>query len=360
MSQSESVPPVAAAWIAPADEIDRGNLLGAAVVIAQRRGRGISDVVEGRDNGETAFAAARRTGMLIVPSPGDVLPGTTAIVELLDRAWSEGWRLLTASFGLDSSTDAARRLRDWAVAQDAVAAEHLEHPLPPRALRSRVADGDEWAFRRAGLLHARAYLDAAGEAARRPGLRVLDWGAGCGRMSAHLRTLLPDAHLTAADVDAEAIGWIAGALRVDATAVLPLSPPSTLPGGTFDLIVGHSVLTHLDAETQTGWVAELHRLLAPGGTAVVSVNGPTAWAWHLEHPLADLGTTLLGQWEADGEAFWTEDGWEAQHHAGYHTSFTTEAVLRRRWSASIEVVRIIEAGARPTQDLVVLRRPADG
>ncbi|MFH1886796.1 MAG: class I SAM-dependent methyltransferase [Pseudomonadota bacterium] len=123
-----------------------------------------------------------------------------------------------------------------------------------------------------------------------PGSRVLDVGCGTGRHSWEAAKL-PGVHVTAADRDPERLarargmfvlmymegqwgGGPVGLVCVDAAA-LPF------PGGHFDLVICSEVLEHLPDDRAA--VAELARVLKPGGVLAVSVprSLPERLCWKL-------------------------------------------------------------------------------
>ena len=347
----------AATWIAPADEVDRGNLLGAAGVTAGREARELTAIVEGADRAGAALAAARETGLLIVPESGPVLPDAGHELALLRQARADGWRLLLLSLGADSAAPSGE-LAENLLSRLAVTPEPPgTQPVPPDALRHRVAAGGEDTFFRSGLMHVECFEACLAQAGvtLAESSDLLDWGAGCGRMTIHLAAKAPEARVTAADTDAEAIAWIAEELPVHAAEALPVLPPSTLETDAFDLVVGHSVFSHLGVEAEDRWLAELARITRPGGHVAVSFNGPVALRWHLDHPLVNLPATVEEDMARDGMAIWDEDGWEEVFYDGYHTSFHRHDYVREHWSQWFEVVAIHEAAALPTQDIAVLR-----
>jgi SAM-dependent methyltransferase len=346
-----------AAWIDPTDETDRGNLLGAAVVAAQREARELSVIVEGADQAGTALASASETGLLIVPESGRVLPDAAHELTLLRRARTEGWRLLLLSLGADSTAPSGDMIERLLAQLAATPGPTGQQPMPPTALRHRVAPGGEDMFFRSGLMHVECFeacLAPAGVSLA-DSADLLDWGAGCGRMTAHLAARAPSARVTAADTDAEATAWIAEHLGVHATQVLPLVPPTALDPDAFDLIVGHSVFSHLSVDAQDRWLEELARIVRPGAHVAVSFNGPVALRWHLDHPLVDLPASVEADVERDGVALWRGEGWEGEFYDGYHTTFHRHDYVREHWSQWLEVLAIHEVAALPTQDIAVLR-----
>jgi SAM-dependent methyltransferase len=347
----------AATWIAPTDETDRGNLLGAAGVAAQRQVRELTTIVEGADQTDRALAAARETGLLILPESDQVLPDATHELALLQRARAEGWRLLLLSLGADSSSQSGDLAVHLLTRLAATPGPSEPRPVPPTALRHRVAVGSEATFFHSGLMHVECFEGCLAQAGvwLTDSAGLLDWGAGCGRMTIHLAAKAPNAHVTAADTDAEAIAWVGEHLGVYAAQALPLLPPTTLDTDAFDLVVGHSVFSHLGVEAQDRWLEELARITQPGGHIAVSFNGPVALRWHLEHPLAEVPASIETEVARDGVGIWRGDGWEDEFYEGYHTTFHSHDYLREHWSRWVEVVAISEAAAVPTQDIAVLR-----
>jgi len=142
---------------------------------------------------------------------------------------------------------------------------------------------------------------------------------------------------------------------VHAAEALPLLPPTTLAPDSFDVIVGHSVFSHLSVEAQDRWLEELARLARPGGHVAVSFNGPVALRWHLEHPLVEVPASIEVDVKRDGIAVWRGDGWEDEFYEGYHTTFHGHDYVREHWSRWFEVIAVHEAAALATQDIAVLR-----
>jgi SAM-dependent methyltransferase len=347
----------AATWIAPTDETDRDNLLAAAIVAAQREGKELTVIVEGADEADTALAFARETGLLILSESDQVLPDSADELALLQRGRAEGWRLLLLSLGADSTAQSGDLTERLLARLAATPGPAEPRPVPPAALRHRVAAGTEATFFRWGLLHVECFEACLAQAgvSLADNADLLEWGAGCGRMTIHLTAKAPNARVTAADTDAEAIAWIAEELPVHAAHPLPLLPPTPFAPDAFDLVIGHSVFSHLDVDAQDRWLEELARVTRPGGHIAVSFNGPVALRWHLEHPLVDVPASVEADVARDGVAVWRGDGWEAEFYDGYHTTFHSHDYVRERWSRWVEVVDIHEAAALPTQDVAVLR-----
>ena len=349
----------AAAWIAPPDDATRGDLLGAANVAARRAGREVTVTVGGLDRAEEAIAAARDTGLLILPEADQVLADGEDVAALLRRARAEGWRLMLLSLGADSDGESGDLVERTLTRLAALPGPSGPRPVPPDALRRRVAVGSDETVFRSGQMHFEAYegcLARAGVALADCDA-ILDWGAGCGRLTTRLAAAAPQASITAADTDAEAIAWVGENLEVDAARALPLSPPTALATDAFDLVVGHSVFSHLETPAQDLWLEELARVTRPGGHLAVSIHGPVALRWHVNHPLVDVPPSVADEVARMGIGIWRGDGWDEEFYEGYHTTFHSHDYVREHWSRWLEVLEIHEAAALPHQDIVVLRSP---
>jgi SAM-dependent methyltransferase len=97
---------------------------------------------------------------------------------------------------------------------------------------------------------------------------VLDWGCGCGRISRHLPRHT-DARIVGRDIDPVTVAWSAANLPGD-FRLSGLAPPLDLGDGSVDVILAQSVFTHLGEAAQRAWLAELARVLAPGGLLLLS------------------------------------------------------------------------------------------
>ena len=132
------------------------------------------------------------------------------------------------------------------------------------------------AFRLSGLKAYTDLWDALRQHAPDPaGLRILDWGCGCGRITRYLAAA-GVLELRGCDIDAEAIAWCRRNLEGTFSVNAP-EPPLPYADGELDVVVASSVFTHLARGHQEMWLRELQRILAPGGLLLASVSGETAF-----------------------------------------------------------------------------------
>jgi len=154
-------------------------------------------------------------------------------------------------------------------------------PFPPPELMWRVSgNADPAVFHAVGRQAAADFVRAIDAASHggRPAA-ILDWGCGSGRVTHHLVQHLPGTLITGCDIDATAISWCRNrfkGLRFECHSTLPPLPFAT---ASFDVVLGSSVLTHLDAAHQAAWIREIHRVLKPQGRLIASTHGGFAAAF---------------------------------------------------------------------------------
>ncbi|MFC6093428.1 class I SAM-dependent methyltransferase [Saccharothrix lopnurensis] len=130
-----------------------------------------------------------------------------------------------------------------------------------------------------------AMLDLAGDVA---GRKVLDAGCGSGPLFAALRDRGAD--VSGFDASTTMVGLARRRLGADADLrVADLADPLPFPDGAFDDVVSALVLHYL--EDWTAPLAELRRVLKPGGRLIIAVNHPGVYK--LMFPGADYFATTL-------------------------------------------------------------------
>jgi SAM-dependent methyltransferase len=216
----------------------------------------------------------------------------------------------------------------------------LAFPLPPPDMRRRIgsnyagvdflAGARSLAERVVALVRDSGYDPAAFRS-------ILDWGCGCGRMALQAASLFPNASYHGADIDAEAIGWcqehLAAAGRFE---VCPEFPPAPYPPGSFDIILGLSVFTHLRLADEKQWLEELARLARPGALLILSyLREETVAGFGLgEKQMVDRedGFTCYASAPEDGLPYFNL------------TSSHTEDCLRSLWGRRLDILSIHPTG----------------
>jgi SAM-dependent methyltransferase len=184
-------------------------------------------------------------------------------------------------------------------------------------------------------------------------LVVLDFACGPGRVIGELAAAAKCCEMHGSDIDVEAIEWARKNLAAVARfAINTPAPPTAYASGMFDVIYSVSLFTHLDAPAQHQWLAEMARLLKPGGLLLATTHGRCATGSCTEAEFAALArdgfvyrTDRKGRFKVDGLPDF------------YQTTFHTVEYVRRHWGRHLEVVEHIEGGLNGHQDIVVLRNP---
>lgn len=237
-------------------------------------------------------------------------------------------------------------------------------PIPPVALRARVGgvsitsfqDAGEWTadLVEAAFAAAGRDLDASGP--------VLDLACGCGRTLAPLAERHPSLELHGCDIDPPAVRWLASNHPLVRTQLNAFEPPLPYPDGHFGAVYSISLFTHLDAAGQDAWIAEVRRVLAPGGLAVLSVHSPEAFEAFAsgERPTAIPPEQIAQHRPLDAAGFVYEASppsrWNAlrfiESGKGWGLAFHTEAWLREHWAPHFASLRVLRTGE--PQEAVVL------
>jgi SAM-dependent methyltransferase len=241
-------------------------------------------------------------------------------------------------------------------------------PIPPADLILRVAclfdvDGID-AARRAFDVDAVPHLALFERALGISGHsfadfeRMLDFGCGCGRFLRHLGPVANSVEVHGTDIDAEMIGWVRANIPYVRAEVAPHKPPLPYPAGYFDLVINHSVFTHLDEIYQDLWLAELHRITRPEALLLLTVEGTSSWNRLADAVESDGGD--LSRWrrelESRGILFIRDDVFIGSTHPDfYHSTFHAPWYVFEHWARFFDVVLYLPDGSI-SQDLIVLRR----
>lgn len=235
--------------------------------------------------------------------------------------------------------------------------------LPPAVMRFRVI-GDcsiEEFFQ--GGERTREALEAAVREAGKPIETFrsgLDFGCGCGRVVRAFRRHASFLKLHATDVDAEAIAWCRQHLPLAEFRVNDGAPPLPYEDEQFDLIWAISVFTHLDEERQFAWLAELRRILRPGGILLATVYGRPSWEsssifWR-DQPAAVVqaiekrGFHFANTGSDDSIFPDTFPDW-------YQMTWHTREYVEREWARHYNIRLYLPQGMLGDQDLIVAEKP---
>ncbi len=250
-------------------------------------------------------------------------------------------------------------------------------PTPPAELTDRIgACGNDAYFKLGGL---KLFGDVMEPMLRHLGhgsvRRLLDWGCGCGRVTAHFLLDPNVLDVFGCDIDPEAIVWCRDHLKGGNFLRIDPWPPTPYEEATFDVAVGISVFTHLPGPVQRAWLAEMRRLVAPRGLFLASTHGEYAASFVFPRAPADpeppprlvekvksmlaarpRGAGLLRDGIVSDVINPSLDRIAPDGY--YRDVYQTREYTVREWSRYFEILEYIERGVMNHQDLVVMRRPA--
>lgn len=149
----------------------------------------------------------------------------------------------------------------------------LDRRLPPARLRGRASlTSSRRDFEMEGAVAA-AHVLRAFDLCRRPDVdyrRWLDFGCGPGRLARHLAGAPAVCDIYGVDFDSDAIAWLSAHFRAGQFRTIPSHPPTALENGYFDVACAISFFARFDETDESAWLAELARVLRPGGLLIAS------------------------------------------------------------------------------------------
>jgi 2-polyprenyl-3-methyl-5-hydroxy-6-metoxy-1,4-benzoquinol methylase len=179
--------------------------------------------------------------------------------------------------------------------------------------------------------------------------KILDWGCGCGRLSRFLCKEYKE--LWGSDIDHTAIDWCTKNLGIKTIKLSPL-PEYRHPSNFFDLIIGISVMTHLDRENQLKWLREITSSLKIGGLLIISFHGISS-AMRALSPI-DFETFLeLGFADKGANQSLEKVLVETEY---YRDTFNTQKYISENWVNGLKVMNFYDSVVGNNQDLVVLKK----
>lgn len=192
-----------------------------------------------------------------------------------------------------------------------------------------------------------------------PGKAGLDFGCSSGRVVRVLAAAYPEMEWHGCDPLAEAIDWARKNLPGINFVQSPEHPPLPYSDASIDLAFAISVWSHFGETAALDWIAEMKRLLRPGGRLVLITHGPHSIA----HASAN-GSREPAQLEEIERAlyrdgFWFVDEFGSEGDFGlrtaeWGTAFFSPEWLLQRTSGAWRVGAFHPGRVQDNQDLYVL------
>ncbi len=151
------------------------------------------------------------------------------------------------------------------------------YPIPAAADRENYMPDSDTGYWMSGLGDFLKVMKSARECDIAVG-SVLDFGCSTGRVTRHfcIQENIPDVWGT--DLNQRHIRWLSRFMPRNLKPVFNSAMP-TLPlsDQSVDVICAFSVFTHIDT-FETAWLAELRRILKPGGLCYLTVHNEDTWS----------------------------------------------------------------------------------
>jgi SAM-dependent methyltransferase len=241
------------------------------------------------------------------------------------------------------------------IAQLARSVEESALPMPPADIRYRIVSQPlgEYDYLRVGLEARQSIEEAlavAGTSVDDLGA-VLDWGVGCSRIMRQWAPLFGTISFTGTDIDQGMIDWDVANVPGPRFAVNGAEPPLPCGDEEFDLAYGASVFTHLDEAMQQRWLAELARVLKPGGVLLLSTHGQSVFELN-RHTFSDTEVAAF----RDHGFVYIRNIVDGVLPEWYQTSFQTSDHVRRTFGEHFDVIDHVAKGMTGFQDLAICRK----
>ncbi len=154
-------------------------------------------------------------------------------------------------------------------------------------------------------------LERAGSALA-PGSHGLDFSCSSGRVVRPLAAALSDVQWHGCDPNAGAIGWAREHAPGIEFFVSDTSPPLPFDDRALDLVFAISVWSHYSEAAALRWLAEMRRVIRPGGHLILTTHGLQACVWFTQNRDQWIEARLGGHWiahtahqlERAGHCFW--------------------------------------------------------
>lgn len=229
------------------------------------------------------------------------------------------------------------------------------HPLPEGVRMGRVyGNSSETSFLLTGATSFRKIESIIARhlsADRGEQIRILDWGCGCAGVGRYFINS-PNFEYHGVDIDFDNIEYCKTTFadKRATFSACSLMPPMDYEDGSFDVIFGISVVTHLSEANHLAWLKELRRLIRPGGIVVLTVLGLQSIAKYMHllesREFVDRGFAFFTNSNAIGKIIGVEDY--------YGTTFHLPQYIFSKWSEYFNIEKYVASGFSH-QDVAVLR-----
>jgi SAM-dependent methyltransferase len=193
------------------------------------------------------------------------------------------------------------------------------------------------------------------------GATMLDFGCSSGRVLRVLGALRPDLGLLGCDPNGGAIAWASEHLPMGRFFVSPIDPPLDLADRSLDVAYAISIWSHFAERPALRWLAEMHRLIRPGGALLITTHGLDGVAWlarggHMTPESAgDVAEHLIAGNHYFLDVLGAEGDWGVKDE-GWGNSYLTMDWLSYNATPDWAIRLVRPAALGRVQDVIVLER----
>lgn len=302
------------------------------------------------------------------PQPLEASPVTTLLFDRLDESDAQAVRSQ-----LDANENAILDAADRVDRQRMLISLGVHHSIPSiherTGLTGELPPEDVHAMSRGNLAIAGSlyYADLIVDALARAGMeledgmRCLDFGCSSGRVVRGLASAYPGCEWHGCDPIESAVTWARDHILQADFVHSPEQPPLPYDDGKLDLAFAISIWSHFAERDAIAWLAEMRRIVRPGGMLLLTTHGHQTLA-HDEARQLRLSTQLEEIQAALYEhGFWFrnefgEGGDYGVDNAGWGTAFLTPEWLLWATADDWRVAAFAPGRVQDNQDLYVLER----
>lgn len=123
---------------------------------------------------------------------------------------------------------------------------------------------------------------------------MLDFGCSSGRALRPLAAWRPDLECIGCDPNGAAIAWAQSALPMARWFESPIDPPLELGDASVDAVYAISIWSHFSGPAALRWLGEMHRVVKPGGSLLLTTHGLDTFASYVRGALMNRGLMADG------------------------------------------------------------------
>ncbi len=203
-------------------------------------------------------------------------------------------------------------------------------------------------------------------------IKILDFGCGVARQLLHFTRDYPVPSYYACDVNRDTIDFIRRYYPQVKSYCNDFTPPLVYEANFFDMVYSVSIFSHLDMESQATWLAELFRIVRPGGLCFITTQGRTSLSrmmleepaiWRADSPeiLKDKGCIYREYKDFEREKIQENILKLGSKYYGIEKSYGSMVVsfshIKAKWPVfGFELIDFVEGVIDGLQDLVVLKK----